>query len=111
MLAVLDDDSTVHHMVTGDKRALKLIGEMACTDVLLSNRLNATQVDCLESIMLGLINQFGFAVINAKAIGGLNSDTVLNISFGSNRNQTHACESLTSYLNAVRGTASFVALT
>lgn len=111
MLSVLVDDSTVHHMVTGDKRALKLIGEMACTDVLLSNRLNATQVDCLESIMLGLIDQFGFAVINAKAIGGLNSDTVLNISFGSNRNQTHACESLTSYLNAVRETASFVALT
>lgn len=42
MLSVLVDDSTVHHMVTGDKRALKLIGEMACIDVDLSNRLNAT---------------------------------------------------------------------
>lgn len=61
--------------------------------------------------MLGLIDQFGFAAINAKAINGVSSDTVLNISFGSKRDQNHACESLTSYLNAIRQTASFVSLT
>jgi hypothetical protein len=111
MLAVLVDDSTITHMVTGDKRALKLIGEMTCTDAALFQRLQATQVDCLESIMLGLIDQFGFSAINSKAINGVSSDTVLNISFGSKRDQNHACESLTSYLNAVRQTASFVSPT
>lgn len=95
-------------MVTGDKRALKLIGEMASTDVALFKRLKTTQVDCLESIMLGLIDQFGFATVNTKAIHGLNSDTVLKISFGQQRNQTDACQALTSYLNDVRKTAPFV---
>jgi hypothetical protein len=108
MLAVLVDDSTVTHMVTGDKRALKLIGEMACTDVALFKRLKTTQVDCLESIMLGLIDQFGYATVNAKAIHGLHSDTVLKISFGQQRNQTDARQALTSYLNDVRKTAPFV---
>ena len=47
MLAVLVDDSSISHLVTGDKRALRLIGLIASTDTALSSRLDAIQIDCL----------------------------------------------------------------
>ncbi len=108
MLAVLVDDSSISHLVTGDKRALKLIGLIACTDTALNNRLGATQIDCLESIMLGMIDQFGFAKVNAKVNLGVDSDTVLKIIFGQNRTQTATRDALISYLNDIRKDAPFV---
>lgn len=109
MLAVLVGTAQVSQLVTGDKRALKLIGAMVMTDADLSRRLGEAQIDCLESIMLGLIDQFGFAAINSKAIRGLAADGVLNMSFGHQRTQAHALEALGSYLSAVQATAAFVA--
>lgn len=108
MLAVLVDNEKVSKLITGDKRALKLISEMVLTDSNLSRRLDETQVDCLESIMLGLIDKFGFAAINAKAIRGLTADGVLSMTFGGMRTQTHAVEALSSYLADVRAYAAFV---
>jgi hypothetical protein len=111
MLAILVDDAQVTQMVTGDKRALKLMGEIASTDQALAGRLATARIDCLESIMLGLIDQFGFAAINAKAIRGATADGVLGMSFGTKRSQAHAVEALTSYLDGVRAEAAFVAKT
>lgn len=111
ILAVLVDDPKISHLVTGDKRALKLIGELASTDAALTSRLDATQIDCLESIMLGMIDQFGFAKINAKVIDGVDSDKVLKIAFGQKRTQKDTCEALMSYLNDIRKGAPFVSLT
>jgi hypothetical protein len=109
MLAVLVKNEKINKLVTGDKRALKLINDLVQTDFDLSHRLNETQVDCLESIMLGLIDKFGFATINEKVIGGLATDGVLRLSFGSGRTQSHAVEALNSYLSEVKTFASFVA--
>jgi hypothetical protein len=109
MLAILVDDAQVTQMVTGDKRALKLMGEIASTDHALAGRLATARIDCLESIMLGLIDQFGFAAINAKATRGATADVVLNMSFGAKRPEAHAVEALTSYLADVQAGAKFVA--
>jgi hypothetical protein len=109
MLAVLVDNTKITQMVTGDKRALKQIGELASSDQALTARLDATRIDCLESIMLGLIDQFGFAAINAKATRGATADGVLGMSFGAKRSQAHTVEALTSYLDGVRASAAFVA--
>jgi hypothetical protein len=109
MLAILVDDAQVTQMVTGDKRALKLMAEIASTDHVLAGRLTTARIDCLESIMLGLINQFGFAAINAKAIRGVTADIVLHMSFGAKRPEAHAVEALTSYLADVQSDARFVA--
>ncbi|OYT90554.1 MAG: hypothetical protein CFE43_17605 [Burkholderiales bacterium PBB3] len=82
MLVVLVNTPEVEHMVTGDKRALRLIGSMCAKDPALDQRLTQARVDCLESIMLELIDTFGFDEINAKALSGLKSDVVLQSSFG-----------------------------
>ncbi|MFY8043501.1 MAG: hypothetical protein ACOVOD_11305, partial [Rhodoferax sp.] len=60
MLAILVNTPEVEHMVTGDKRALRLIGSMCAKDAALDRRLNLARVDCLESILLALIDQLGF---------------------------------------------------
>lgn len=109
MLAILVDEAQVTQMVTGDKRALKMMGEIANTDQALAGRLATARVDCLESIMLGLIDQFGFAAINAKAIRGATADGVLGMSFGAKRSEAHAVAALGSYLAGVRADAGFVA--
>lgn len=109
MLAILVDDAQVTQMVTGDKRALKLMGDISSTDQALAGRLATARIDCLESIMLGLINLFGFAAVNAKAIRGATADIVLNMSFGAKRPEAHAVAALTSYLDGVRALAVFVA--
>lgn len=108
MLAILVSTPEVEHMVTGDKRALRLIGSLCNTDAALNERLNLVQVDCLESIMLGLIQKFGFDAINASVIRGLKSDVVLQASFGTKKLEAHCKEILTSYLDDVRRDASFL---
>jgi hypothetical protein len=108
MLAILVNTPEVEHMVTGDKRALRLIGSMCANNPALDQRLDQARVDCLESIMLALIDQFGFDAVNAKVILGLKSDTVLQASFGVKKLEINCRESLTYYLEDVRREASFL---
>jgi len=42
-------------------------------------------VDCLESILLALIDKFGFDAVNAKVLRGLKSDVVLQASFAAKK--------------------------
>ena len=108
MLAILVNTPEVERMVTGDKRALRLIGSMCAKDLALDQRLNLARVDCLESIMLAFIGQFGFEAINAKVMSGLKSDTVLQASFGPKKLEANSREALAYYLNDVRKEASFL---
>ncbi len=108
MLAILVNTPEVEHMLTGDKRALRLIGSMCANDPALDQRLNQARVDCLESIMLALIDHLGFDVVNAKVLSGLKSDTVLQASFGIRKLETNAREALIYYLNDVRSEAPFL---
>lgn len=108
MLAILVNTPEVEHMVTGDKRALRLIGSMCANDPALDLRLNQARVDCLESIMLALIDQFGFDAINTKVLLGLKSDTVLQASFGLKKLEANSREALIHYLNDVRNEAPFL---
>lgn len=108
MLAILVNTPEVAHMVTGDKRALRLIGSMCAKDAALNLRLTQARVDCLESIMLALIDTFGFEAINAKVSRGLKSDTVLQSSFGVKKLEANSKETLAYYLNDVHRDASFL---
>ncbi len=108
MLAVLVSTPEVEHMVTGDKRALRLIGSMCATDAALDQRLEDARVDCLESIMLALIDLFGFEAINAKAMRGLQSDKVLQASFGAKKLEVNSKEALAYYLSDIRRDAAFL---
>jgi hypothetical protein len=108
MLAILVNTPDVEHMVTGDKRALRLIGSMCGKDPALDHRLNQARVDCLESIMLSLIDQFGFDAVNAKVLRGLKSDKVLQASFGLKKLEGNSRDALTHYLNEVRSEAPFL---
>ena len=109
MLAVLVDDERITRLVTGDKRALRQIAGMVPNDDDLAKRLAQTRTDCLESVMLGLMDHFGHEVINAKASLGVESDKVLKMTFGPARSEAHAREVLTAYLKDVTDTANFVA--
>lgn len=108
MLAILVNTPEVEHMVTGDKRALRLIGSMCANDPALDQRLAQARVDCLESIMLAFISKFGFEKINAKVLPGVKSDIVLQSSFGIKKLEFNARETLSSYLNDVRCDAPFL---
>lgn len=108
MLAILVNTPEVEHMVTGDKRALRLIGSMCAKDPALDLRLTQSRVDCLESIMLALIGKFGFEAINTKVSRGSKSDTVLQASFGTKKLEVNSRETLAYYLDDVRRDASFV---
>lgn len=111
MLAILVNTPEVEHMVTGDKRALRLIGSMCAKDPALEQRLNQARVDCLESIMLAFIEKFGFEAINTKVMCGLKSDKVLQASFGAKTLERNSREALSYYLNDVRRDASFLTCT
>jgi hypothetical protein len=108
MLAVLVDTPEVTNLITGDKRALRLIGGLCADDPRLHQRLTEARVDCLESVMLGLIARFGFETVNQKALRGLSSDKVLQSAFGVKKLERDATETLGYYLNDVRKDASFL---
>jgi hypothetical protein len=116
MLAILVNTPEVEHMVTGDKRALRLIGSMCAKDPALDRRLNLARVDCLESIILALIDQLGFESVNAKVSRGMASglalgmkpDTALQASFGTKKSEANSRETLTHYLTDVRSDAQFL---
>jgi hypothetical protein len=109
MLAVLVEDQRITRLVTGDKRALRQIAGMTPNDEELAQRLAQTRTDCLESVMLGLMDRFGHETINAKASLGVDSDKVLKMTFGPARNEAHARDVLTAYLKEVTDAAHFVA--
>lgn len=108
MLAVLVDDERITRLVTGDKRALRQIADMVPSDEDLAKRLAQTRTDCLESVMLGLMDRFGHAAINAKASLGVESDKVLKMTFGPARSEAHAREVLGVYLDELKNQASFI---
>lgn len=108
MLAVLVEDPRITQLVTGDKRALRQIANMTETDAKLNQRLQEARIDCLESVMLGLMDLFGHAAINAKACLGVDSDKVLKMTFGLDRNEAHARAVLEAYLKDLTDEASFV---
>ena len=98
MLAVLVQTPEVQHMVTGDKRALRLIGSLCAKDPELEQRLRQAQVDCLESIMLALVAQFGFQAVNLKVSKGSVSDIALRACFGVKKSEADSKEVLGNYL-------------
>ena len=108
MLAVLVEDPRITQLVTGDKRALRQIANMTETDAKLNQRLQEARIDCLESVRLGLMDLFGHAAINAKASLGVDSDKVLKMTFGLDRNEAHAREVLEAYLKDLADEASFI---
>jgi hypothetical protein len=108
MLAILVNTPEVVHMVTGDKRALRLIGGLSRHDKALNRRLNQVRVDCLESIMLALMDKFSFEAINAKVSCALQSDKVLQASFGVKKLETNSRQALAHYLADVQRDALFL---
>ncbi|MEW6563325.1 MAG: hypothetical protein AB1400_08870 [Pseudomonadota bacterium] len=105
MFALLCEQENISSLVTGDKRALKEVAKIARTDDALMTRLTGSVV-CLESLMLGFIERFGFEEINRDIPSGV--DTVLSAVFGLSRNEEHARAALNSYLAALQRDASFV---
>ena len=108
MLAVLVEDQRITRLVTGDKRALRQIAGMVSGDAPLSSRLSQTRTDCLESVMLGLMDHFGYPVINGKASLGVDSDKVLKMTFGPARSEAHAREVLGVYLKELQDDVNFM---
>lgn len=107
LFAVFVEQIDSPRLVTGDKRALKQITTLCQNDTSLHEKL-AGRVDCLESIMLGLIEQFGFDVINPKV--DATADKVLATAFGAGKSQANAVEALQYYLGDLRQHAPFVIL-
>ncbi|MFY9259077.1 MAG: hypothetical protein WAO71_01065 [Gallionella sp.] len=107
LFAVFVEQIQPPRLVTGDKRALKQITTLSQNDTSLREKL-AGRVDCLESIMLGLIEQVGFDAINPK-IDAM-ADKVLAMAFGVGRTQAHTVEALQSFLGNLRQDAPFVIL-
>lgn len=108
MMAILLDRPEVQRMITGDKRALKLVGSLCVQDAELKARLATARVDCLESVMLGLIDKLGFDIINQRATQGIMSDKVLQSSFGAKKLEPNAKEALEYYLTDIRKEAPFL---
>lgn len=105
LLAVLVEQNDTSKLVSGDKRALKQLAELANRDALLLHKLNGN-VDCLEGIMLEFIRQFGFETINQKV--SLEADGVFRLAFGIGRTEIDAIAALQSYLQDLRRNAPFV---
>jgi hypothetical protein len=66
LLAILCDEPRVSHLITGDKKALDKVAALTFGDEQLRTRLQETNVLCLESILLGLLDKRGFSVIQAR---------------------------------------------
>ena len=105
LLAVFIECTESARFVTGDKRALKDIAKLANKDLELQQSLT-DKVDCLEKIMLGLVEKFGFSAINTKVCASEIGDGVLKMAFG--RDENHAKDALKSYLLDLKESASFI---
>jgi hypothetical protein len=109
MIAVLVETSSISRFVTGDKRALIAISNLASSHQKLDLRLAETRTDCLESIVLGLIERFGYSAINAKISPAVAVDKALKACFGETRTESHARQGLESYIADLQRQAPFVA--
>jgi hypothetical protein len=109
LLASLYEDSNVTRLITGDKRALRQMSEACQTFPLFAARLIQVRADCFESVLLGLHNLIGFEALRDKVLNGIESDKVLQLSFGKSRNEQHMVSALNSYIADIRSYASFVA--
>ena len=105
LMAVFIEQAEAPQLVTGDKRALKQLSEMSKIDEALQLKLNG-KVECLEGVMLGLIQLFGFENINSKI--STEADGVFRLAFGEGKSIEHATEALQSYLQHLRTSATFV---
>ena len=109
LFAVFSDSPEPMKIITGDKRAIWQVANLAINNQKLANRLS-NQVDCFEGIILGLIECYGFDAINNKILPNRVVDKVLGVAFGIGRNESHAIEALSSNLNSLRNEAAFVIL-
>lgn len=66
LLAVMCDEPRVSRLVTGDKKALDRVAALTFGDEQLRTRLQETNVLCLESILLGLLDKRGFSVMQSR---------------------------------------------
>jgi hypothetical protein len=107
LFAVMIEYADTSQLVTGDKRALQAVAELAVTDQALLHILSG-RVECFEGVLLGLIQRYGFEVINAKISAYPNADGLCRMAFGINRTQEHAEEAIRSYLESIRSEAVFV---
>lgn len=105
LLALFVEQQETSRLVTGDKRALKQLSVLAQQNPLLNSKL-VGQVDCLEGILLGLIETCGFDKINCKILP--EADGVFRLAFGEGRSEVHVIEALQSYLRDLRQTSAFV---
>jgi len=114
LLAYLVENEEVSGLLTGDKRALTKIAEYSQHLDRVKTRIcsPSVTVNCLESIFFGLINNYGFELINEKVTRAINDglleDKVLKITFGIDRQQSHAVESLQSYVRDLNKVVGFI---
>ena len=109
LFAVFIDSHDSMRIITGDKLAIRQVASLAKSNLQFENRLN-NNIDYLEGIMLGLIQNCGFDTINSKISPNLEVDGVLRLAFGTGRNKAHAIDALTSHLNSLRNEAPFITL-
>lgn len=107
LFAVFIDSPNPMRIITGDKRAIRQVAGLALSNLKLERKLN-NHIDCLEGIILGLIECYGFDAVNNKILPNREVDGVFKLAFGTGRNEAHALEALRSNLNNLRNEASFV---
>lgn len=66
MMAVFIESKSPAKLISGDKRALRLISRIALDDRELVGKLDG-YVDCMEGILLGMIDRFGFNAITVRS--------------------------------------------
>ena len=107
LFAVFVENSDSARIVTGDKRAIREVAKICQNDDSLEQLLTG-KVDCLESIMLSLVDKFGFEAINLKVSNNTAVDGVFKVTFGKSRNETHARQALSSFINSLKTEAGFI---
>ena len=107
MFAVLVDHGGTTELVTGDKRALSAVASIASNASPVATAI-ANRVYCLELLMLRLIRQHGFALVNSRVTAGTSKNVAIEVCFGAHRTQAEAEAYLKGYLNELTGTCSFL---
>lgn len=93
-------------LATGDKRALMGVHN---SESVTAKSILRQRVECTESLVLKIMNTYGFDAVNHKIAGAAQVtarfDNVLRMAFGIGRDINHARGCLQSYLNPI---ASFI---
>lgn len=66
IFALMMDDPRVTEIVTGDKKALKRVGQMCFANEDIKGRLEGTKLWCFESIILRMIEKRGISIVRAR---------------------------------------------